>query len=55
MKDLLLLDGKNVHLFSVNKLYTKRDGVAIGSHLGPIIPGIFMVDLKRKKIVQLYF
>ena len=52
MKDLLLLDGKNVHLFSVNKLYTKRDGVAIGSHLGPIIPGVFIVDFERHVILK---
>ena len=52
MKDLLLLDGKNVHLFSVNKLYTKRDGVAIGSRLGPIIPGIFIEDLERHVILK---
>ena len=52
MKDLLLLDTKNVHLSSVNKLYTERDGVAIGSHLGPIIRDIFMVDLERHVILK---
>ena len=40
MKDLLLLCTKNLHFFYDNKLYSQKDGVAIGSPLGPVIAGV---------------
>ena len=47
MRDLLLLCTKNVH-FSYNRdIYTQADGVAVGSPLGPVLAGIFMVELER--------
>ena len=53
MKDLLLLCTKNVHFSYDNKLYSQKDGVAMGSPLGPVIAGIFMVDLERNVIPKL--
>ena len=47
MRDLLLVCIKNVH-FSYNQhIYTQADSVAICSPLGPILAGIFMVELER--------
>ena len=53
MKDLLLLCTKNVYFSYDNKLYSQMDGVAMGSPLGPVIAGIFMVDLERNMIPKL--
>ena len=53
MKDLLLLCHKNVHFSYDNKLYSQKDGVAMGSPLGPVIVGIFMVDLEGNVIPKL--
>ena len=47
MKDLLLLCTKNVHFSFNNDIYTQTDGVAMGSPLGPVLAGIFMVELER--------
>ena len=52
MKDLLLLCTKNVHFSYNNKLYSQKDGVPMGSPLGPVIEGIFMVDLERNGILK---
>ena len=47
MRNLLLLCTKNVH-FSYNwDIYTQADGVAMRSPLGPVLAGIFMVELER--------
>ena len=51
--NLLLLCTKNVHFSYDNKLYAQKDGVAMGSPLGPVIVEIFMVDLKRNVIPKL--
>ena len=53
MKDILLLCTKNVHFSYGNKLYSQKDGVAMGSPLGPLITGIFMVDLERNVMPKL--
>ena len=53
MKDLLLLCTKNVHFSYDNKLSSQIDGVAMGSPLGPVIVGNFMVDLERNVIPEL--
>jgi len=45
MKELLLLCTKNVHLNSNGETYQQLDGVAMGSPLGLVIAGIFMVEL----------
>ena len=52
MKDLLLLCTKNVHFSYNNKLYSQKDGVPMGSPLGPVIEEIFMVDLERNVILK---
>ena len=53
MKDLLLLCTKNVHCSYDNKLQSQKDGVSIGSTLGPVIVGIFMIDLKMNLLPKL--
>ena len=53
MKDILLLCTKNVHFSYDNKLYSQKDGVAMGSPLGPLITGIFMLDLERNVMPKL--
>ena len=40
IKGLLLLCTKNVHFSYDNKFYSQKDGVAMGSPLGPAITGI---------------
>ena len=47
MNELLLLCTKNVHFTFNNNIYQQCDGVAMGSPLGPVIAGIFMVELER--------
>ena len=47
MRDLLLLCTKNVHFSYNGDIYTQADGVAMGSPLGPVLAGIFMVELER--------
>ena len=46
MKKLLLLCTKNVHFTFGNNIYQEKDGVAMGSTLGPVLAGIFMVHLE---------
>ena len=53
MKELLLLCSKNVHFTFNNDIYQQCDGVAMGSPLGPVIAGIFMVDLARTLLPRL--
>ena len=47
MRDLLLLCTKNVYFSYNGDIYTQAEGVAIGSPLGPVLAGIFMVELER--------
>ena len=53
MKELLLLCTKNVHFTFNNEIYQQCDGVAMGSSLGPVIAGIFMVELEKLLIPAL--
>ena len=53
MKELLLLCTKNVHFTFNNDIYQQCDGVAMGSPLGPVIAGIFMVELERTLLPRL--
>ena len=46
MKTLLLLCTKQVHFTFNDEIYTQKDGVAMGSPIGPILSNIFMVDLE---------
>ena len=47
MRDLILLCTKKVHFSYNGDIYTQEDDVTIGSELGPILAGIFMVELER--------
>ena len=53
MKELLLLCTKNTHFTFKNKIYQQCDGVPMESPLGPVIAGIFMVELKKSLIANL--
>ena len=53
MKEMLLLCTKNVHFSYNHDIYIQRDGVAMGSPLGPLLAGIFMVNLERSSVPQL--
>ena len=53
MKELLLLCSKNVHFTFNNDIYQQCDGVAMGSPMGPVIAGIFMVELARTLIPKI--
>ena len=46
MKELLLLCIKNVHYMLNSDIHQQFDGVAMGSPLGPVMAGIFMVKLE---------
>ena len=46
MKKLLFLCTKKVHFTFGNNICQEKDGVAIGSTLGPVLTGIFMVHLE---------
>ena len=51
MRNLLLLCTKNVNFSYSSYTYTQKDSAAIGSPLGPVLAGIFMVELERTKKV----
>ena len=53
MKELLLLCTKNVHFTFSNDIYQQCDVAAMGSPLGPVIAGIFMVELERTLLPRL--
>ena len=44
---------QNVHFSYNGIIYQQCDGVAMGSILGPMFTGIFMVHLERKLIPKL--
>ena len=46
MKEMLLLCAKDVHFLFEDEIYQETDGVAMGSPFGPILPGIFVVELE---------
>ena len=53
MKDMLILCTKNVHFSMNGDIYLQIDGVAMGSPLGPVLAGIFMVELERALVPKL--
>ena len=53
MKELLLLCTKNVHFEFNGQTFQQLDGVATGSPLGPVIVGIFMVELENTLVSRL--
>ena len=50
MREILLLCTKNVHFTFRDVVYLQTDGVAMGSPLGPVLAGIFMVNLERSLV-----
>ena len=50
MKEMLPLCTKNVHFTFNGDIYLQTDGVAMGSPLGPVLAGIFMVQLERSLV-----
>ena len=53
LKDLLILCTKNVHFSFNGQAYLQKDGIAMGLPLGPVIAGIFMVELERNLLPNL--
>ena len=53
MKELLLLCTKNIHFTFNNDIYQQCHGVAVGSPMGTVIAGIFMVELERTLLPRL--
>ena len=53
MKELLLLCTKNVDFTFNNDIYQQCDGVAMGSPFGPVIAGIFIVELESTLLPRL--
>ena len=50
MKEMLTLCTKNVHFTFNGGIYLQTDGVVMGSCLGPVLAGIFMVHLERSQV-----
>ena len=46
MNEMLLLCTKKVHFLLEDEIQQQTDGVAIGCPLGPILGGIFIVELE---------
>ena len=53
MKDMLILCTKNVHFSMNGDIYLQIDAVAMGSPLGLVLAGIFMVELERSLVPKL--
>ena len=53
LKELILLSTKGVHFTLCNESYIQTDGVAIGYPLGPVLSGIFMVELENNLVPTL--
>ena len=50
MKEMLTLCTKNVHFTFNGDIYLQTDGAAMGSPLGRVLAGIFMVHLERSLV-----
>ena len=53
MKELLETCTKEMHFSFNGIIYRQRDGVAMGSPLGPVLANIFMVELEKTLVPQL--
>ena len=50
MTEMLILCKKNFHFTFNEEVYKQRDGVAMGSPLGPVLADIFMVELENNMV-----
>ena len=55
MKELLILCTKNVHFTFDNVIKVQKDGVAMGSPLGPVLSDIFMIELETSLLPELTY
>ena len=53
MKNILSLCTKNVHFTFTNEIYTRNDGVAMFSSIGPAFAGIFIIELINTLVLKL--
>ena len=53
MKDLITHCTENVPFTFNNEIHQQRDGVAMGSPLGPVLGGIIMVELENSIVSKL--
>ena len=53
MRNLLLLCTKNVHICFGGDIYQQNDGVAMSSPLGPVLAGMFMLELETRIIPRI--
>ena len=53
VKDLLILCTKSDNFSMNGDIYLQIDGVVMGSPLGPVLAGIFMVELERSLVPKL--
>ena len=54
MKEMLTLCTKNVHFTYNWKIFVQTDGVAMGSPLGPVLADIFMTELEKTLLPDIY-
>ena len=52
LKELILLCTKGVHFTLCRESSVQTDGVTIGSPLGPVLAGIFMVELENTLVTN---
>ena len=54
MKEMLTLCTKNVHFTYNKKIFVQTDGDAMGSPLGPVLADIFMIQLEKTLLPDIY-
>ena len=54
MKEMLTLGTKNVHFTYNRKNFVQTNGLAMGSILGPVLAGIFMTELEKALLPDIY-
>ena len=54
MKEMLNICTKNVHFTYNRKIFVQTNGVAMGSPLGPVLADIFMIELEKTLLPDIY-
>ena len=54
MKEMLTLCTKNVHFPYNSKIFVQTDGVAMRSPLGPVFADMFMIELEKTLLPDIY-